>query len=234
MQIGHISLRKKVGQSNTGKQGSVRNVSGVANTVNITPGGGVVKSGFEIGAQGRQSAKTLGMIEIDDQQTDTGMDDGIPGETVPFQVRRFKSAGTFKEIMKPGVHDLFVREEATELVHAPDDSASPRKTQITVLVTAKQKKNGRAPRRKNNQVCPSRRQGGVHGQDAGMSQKEPVEDGRPPVFMPADPAPHAIMEPGEIIQALDLPLARHGVGIAKHGPRPGMRQKQMLRRDATL
>lgn len=158
-------LRKTAGQSDSGKKGIVRNVSGVANAVNITPGGGVVKSDLEVGAQGRQSAETLGVIEIDDQQSDTRMDDGIGGEPVPFHMGRFKGAGTFKEIANPGAHDLFLREVAIELLHAPDDSASSGKAQITVLVAAKQKKNGGAPRRKSDQIGPSRRQSGVHGQD---------------------------------------------------------------------
>jgi len=84
MQIGHISLRKKVGQSDSGKKGTVRNVSGVANAMNITLSGTVVKSVLKVCAQGRQALKTLGVIKVDDKQADTRMDDdGIRGEPVP-------------------------------------------------------------------------------------------------------------------------------------------------------
>ena len=61
----------------------MRDVSGVANAVNIAPGGAVVKSGLKVCAQGGQPLKTLGVIEIDDQQADARMDDGIRGQSVP-------------------------------------------------------------------------------------------------------------------------------------------------------
>jgi hypothetical protein len=72
-----------MGQSDSGKKGTVRNVSGVANAMNITPGGAVVKSILENCAQGRQPLKALGVIKVNDQQADTRMDgDGIRGEPV--------------------------------------------------------------------------------------------------------------------------------------------------------
>jgi hypothetical protein len=72
-----------VGLSDSGKKGTVRNVSGVANTVNITSGGAVVKPVLKIYAQGRQAVLTLGVVEVDDKQAGTGMDTRPPCEAKP-------------------------------------------------------------------------------------------------------------------------------------------------------
>jgi hypothetical protein len=106
-------------------------------------------------------------------------------------------------------------------VHAPDDPAPPGKTEITVLITAKQKKNGRSLWRERDQIGPPRRQCGVHGQDAGMPEKKPIEGGRPPVFMTTDPPPHMFIRAGKIIKSSHPLRLRHGF-VAKHCPCPRM------------
>jgi hypothetical protein len=73
MQIGHNASTETQGLSNTGKKRPVGNVSRVADTMNITPGGAPVKPVFEICAQVRQRTQTLGMVEIHDKQAGPGV-----------------------------------------------------------------------------------------------------------------------------------------------------------------
>jgi hypothetical protein len=212
----------------------VRDVSGVANAVNISPGGVMVKSVLKVRAQGGQTVKTLGVVEVDDQQAGALVDEGLCVEAIPARLRRFQRAGTLKQSLNPGGHGLAVRETPIQFLHAPDYAAAPLEAQVWITIAAEQKKNSRSPGGEGHKIDPARRQRGVHGQDTGMAKEEPVDDGPPPVLLHADPVPHVVIMGCEISKILNQFLFRGNSGIAKHAPRSGMRQEQIFRRNAAL
>ena len=146
-------------------------VSGVANTVNITPGGVAVKSVLKIRPQLGQPVQTLGVVEVDDEQTRARMDVRHSVKAIAPRMGRFQMSGTLKKIVNPKDHGPIVREATRQFPHAPNNPAAPLEAQIRIVVATEQKKNGLALRGEGDKVDPARRQRSVHGQDAGMAQK---------------------------------------------------------------
>jgi hypothetical protein len=117
---------------------------------------------------------------------------------------RFEGGAALQEPSDPGPGRLRVSQPAVRLPHAPGDAALPLETQVAVGITAQQEKDGRSLGRKGDKVDPARREGDVHGQHARMAQKKAVQDGLPPVRMPADTAADMAVMGGQFRESADL------------------------------
>jgi hypothetical protein len=131
----------------------------------------------------------------------------------------------FQETADPGRGGSLIREQTVHFPHAPGGAPAPLQAQVRVSETPQQEENGNALRGQGHEVNPACGEGGVDGQDAGVAEKEAVQDGLPTVHVAADQTPDMPVMSGQFAKGPHGPHRR--TCLADRDLRAGVGQQEM-------